>query len=221
MMPQKTVCGRFLVPVLAVVMIFGLAKYLCCAETGSSPATSESPGALSSAATVKDEEYRIQADDILMIDGHRHAELNPLREYLVRKDGTINVVHLGSVPAAGLTERELEEKLAKLYDPKFFKNLVISVAVKSKTYDIGGEVRNPGIKQLTLKTTVLKAILSAGGPTDYAALDKVTVSRMVGGKTIYQRINCQDIIKGRAADDFLIQPNDTIWVPQSRGFLGL
>jgi protein involved in polysaccharide export with SLBB domain len=214
MMPQKEMRSCFLVPVLVFLVAVVGAKCAFGAEAGSGGGSSGAPSAPSSGATIRDDDYRIQVDDVLTIDGHRHLELSGVREYVVGKDGTIKLIYIGRVQAAGLTKRELEEKLEKLYDPKYFKNLVITVEVRSKTYDIGGEVNQQGIKQLMFKTTLLKAILSANGFTDFADQGNVIVYRRTAEGSTQHKIDCKDILKGKAPDDFLIQADDLIWVPR-------
>ncbi len=178
--------------------------------TGTTPG--EGTGLLTGGTTPED--YVIQVDDMLTLDdGRVRSELSGIRTYRVARDGTIKLIYLGRVEAVGLTKRQLEDKLEKLYDPKFFKNLTLNLEVASKTYSIVGEVRNPGIKNILMKTTIITAIASAGGFTDYAKQSKVIVLRVVGGEQARREIDCEEILKGKAKAEFLIEPNDVIWVP--------
>jgi len=162
---------------------------------------------------ITSDEYVILADDILTIDGHQYTELSPLRAYTVGKDGTIKLVYIGRVKAAGLTKRKLEESLEERYK-KYFRNLVINVTVRSKNYAVVGEVRSPGIFPLQLKATILTAIARASGFTDYGSQSDVIIIRTTGGGMPKRhKIDCKDILKGKA-EDFPIEPNDVIWVPR-------
>jgi len=190
------------------------------AETAAAPATPAATGSAASAVgggTPGD--YVIQVDDLLTVDdGKPRGELNTSRGYRVDGDGTIKLIHIGRVKAAGLTKRELEDRLEKLYDPKYFKNLTINVEVATKTFSIGGEVRIPGVKNFLMKTTILQAIMAAGWFTDYAKVSKVIVLRNnEKGEQVRHEIDSGDIVKGKA-EDFIIKPNDIIIVPEKGWF---
>jgi len=164
------------------------------------------------------DDYVIKIDDSLTIDGNQHSKyLDPRRLYIVSKDGTIKLVYLSRIEVAGLTKRQFEEKLEQLYDPDYFKNLVITVEVRMQSYEVMGEVKMPGTRDLTGRTTVLKAVIRAGGFTDYANQDNVVVLRADGSRHI---VDCKAILRGRVADDFVVQPGDVIYVPRP-GIFGI
>lgn len=87
------------------------------------------------------------------------------------------------------------------------------------TYEIMGQVRNPGSYALRDGLTVVEAIARAGG-SHYANERKVVVIRKEGGSTRRHEIDCLAILVGKAQDDFLIMDGDTIFVPK-KGSLGL
>ena len=211
----------FLTSVLTLVFLAGWMTSVHAVETTGTTATtaavaSEGAGAAPFEGGITSDEYVIQVDDVLSIDGHQHVELTPLRPYTVAKDGTIKLTYIKRVKAAGMTKRKLEDDLEDRYK-NFFKNLQISITVRSKTYAVVGEVRNPGIFALQ-KGTILTAIARASGFTDYADRDDVIVMRATGpGLSERHRVDCQAILKGKA-EDFPIEPNDIIWVDR-KGFL--
>jgi polysaccharide export outer membrane protein len=67
-----------------------------------------------------------------------------------------------------------------------------------------GEVKNPGSYPIRSDTTVLQALSLAGGATERAALNRIRIVRMVKGEK-------KEI---RAKLDDLVQPGDTIIVPE-------
>ncbi len=81
-------------------------------------------------------------------------------------------------------------------------------------YSIIGEVRSPGSYDILTRTTVLKALATAGGFTDIAHDDRVVVLRYTKDRTERHNIDVNAILKGKAADDLLIKPGDIIWVPK-------
>ena len=73
-------------------------------------------------------------------------------------------------------------------------------------YLIQGYVHAPGQYVLEEGLTVYQALARAGGVTDQAAKNRITISRMVKGT----------LVKIHARDSDLVQPGDTIDVPRRR-----
>ncbi len=165
--------------------------------------------------------YIIKVDDILTIEG---TPLTPglelkARSYRVSEDGTIIMPFIDWINVAGMSKRQLEKKLMELYCPDYFRNVVINVEVRSKTFNIIGDVRIPGVKELITETSILTAIALAGDFTEYANEKKVTVIRRdAQGNATRTVIDCKAIMDGKAPDDFIIKPNDLIVVPRSGPF---
>jgi polysaccharide export outer membrane protein len=177
------------------------------------PATGADAGTFLAVGGTPDD-YVIKIADSLTIDGNQHSKyLDPRRLYIVSKDGTINLVFLKRVEVAGLTKRQLEEKLQELYDPDYFKNLVITVEVRMQSYEVMGEVKMPGMREFSGGISIVSAIGRAGGFSDYADERNVVVVRKDLSRHI---VDCRAILTGKAGSDFLIEPGDTVWV-QRRG----
>jgi polysaccharide export outer membrane protein len=156
------------------------------------------------------DDYVIKIDDSLTIDGNQHSKyLDARRLYIVSKDGTIKLVYLGRVKVEGLTKRGLEEKLEQLYDPDYFKNLVVTVEVRMQSYEVMGEVKMPGTREFSGGISIVSAIGRAGGFGDYGDEGNVVVIRKDGSRHI---VDCKAILRGKGGADFLIQPGDMIWV---------
>lgn len=75
---------------------------------------------------------------------------------------------------------------------------------RAETAYVYGLVRSPGAYPIQKDTTVLQALSLAGGPTEHAATNRITIVRIVDGKTKEVRVKLTDIV----------QPGDTIKVPQ-------
>jgi len=122
--------------------------------------------------------YTIKASDPLYI---RFAGITdqPALEIPVDENGEINLLHIDEpVMAAGLTTSELESKIERLYmDGGIYKNVSVNVTMTAKVFYVQGEVNAPGQFQLMTGTTLLQAIAGARGPTAFANLKKVTISR--------------------------------------------
>ena len=77
------------------------------------------------------------------------------------------------------------------------------VVPKAETFFVLGVVRSPGQYTYVEGLTLERALSLAGGASDRAATNRITIERRVNGNL--------EKIKGRSSD--LIQPNDTIKVP--------
>jgi polysaccharide export outer membrane protein len=76
---------------------------------------------------------------------------------------------------------------------------------KAAFYFIFGEVKSPGSYKLRRETTVLKAVILAGGFTGKASKRRIKIRRKEGDKTIKVRVKLDDPVL----------PQDTIIVPES------
>jgi polysaccharide export outer membrane protein len=143
------------------------------------------------------------------------ADVPPLsmREQQVRipDSGVITLPYNVRVQAAGKTTGQLEKDIRDAYVPSYFVNLTAIVRPEERTYIVDGEVRNPGQKPYAGEVTVLRAIGTAGGFTEFANKKKIQLRRQNGQKFI--------INYNRAIDkpelDLPVYPNDHIIVTKS------
>jgi polysaccharide export outer membrane protein len=123
---------------------------------------------------------------------------------------------LGDVQASGLTPLDLanqiSQKLKKFYqDPKVS---VVVTAINSKQVFLIGEVTKKGPVPMTSGMTLLEAISSAGGLTDFANAKKIYVLRnQEKGSQIRIPINYKAALKGDSNFNLALKPGDTIVVP--------
>jgi protein involved in polysaccharide export with SLBB domain len=84
-----------------------------------------------------------------------------------------------------------------------------------------GAVRNPGTFGLRDNMKLIDAVALAGGPTDRAAIDKVTVVRVEGGKPKPITANLDRALKGAdVSQNLALQAGDVIFVPEKGFTLG-
>ncbi|MEW6536050.1 MAG: polysaccharide biosynthesis/export family protein [Candidatus Auribacterota bacterium] len=161
------------------------------------------------------EGYRLKPKDTISIKFYRHEDLNQ-DELEIAPNGNVYLPLIGEVTAAGFTVSELEQKLMGIYSQEYLKNPYITVSVLSRRYYVLGEIKSPGAYPMIGNVTVLTAITQAGGFTDYAAKNKVTVIRTKGDSKETIRVNVDKIIKeGDTSYDVILQPGDVVNVPQS------
>jgi polysaccharide export outer membrane protein len=89
----------------------------------------------------------------------------------VREDGTIRLPVIGSVQAAGLPLRKVEQAIADAYYPRYITHrptIVIDVLeYRTKRISVLGSVKEPGTYELTSRDcTLVSALLAAGGLDD-------------------------------------------------------
>ncbi len=92
---------------------------------------------------------------------------------------------------------------------------VTGSAIDKRRFYVMGQVKEPGPYDFARAVTLLEAIKIAGGLTEYAAPRRIQVIRREGEKKITLKININEIIKGKKADDFMVQAGDVIVVPES------
>ncbi len=198
--------------VLALVLSFagvaGLAQQKEAPEAaGAEPQAQAAAGASSST-------YVIGASDVLTVTVWREPTLSGSN--LVRPDGMISLPLLGDVRASGLTPLELADQIAQKLK-KFYQDPQVSVVVTqihSKMVFLLGEVNKKGPVEITPGMTLLEAISSAGGLTDFANSRKMYILRnQEKGSQLRIPIHYKDALKGDANANIALKPGDTIVVP--------
>ena len=100
---------------------------------------------------------------------------------------------------------------------KFIANpqvTVIVTTVNSQKIYILGEVPRAGVLPLLPAMTVLQAISSAGGFTQYANQKGVYVLRTENGQQVKYPFNYREVIRGvNIQQNITLKPGDTIVVP--------
>ncbi len=161
-----------------------------------------------------DPSYKIGAQDVLSISVWKDPELT--QTVPVRPDGKISMPLLNDVQAAGLTPNELRDNITEALK-KYVADPVVTVIVtqiNSQRVYITGEVTHPGAFPLMPGTTILQALSSAGGFTNFANTKKIYMFRMVNGKRVDFPFNYKDVIDGKKLDEnVVLQAGDTIVVP--------
>jgi polysaccharide export outer membrane protein len=133
-------------------------------------------------------------------------------QFPVRPDGKISLPLVNEVVADGLTPEQLAETIAKGLS-RYMTQPEVSVAVQqvnSKKYFIIGEVQKPGSYPLTVPTTVLEALVNAGGFRDFANPKKIIILRK--GQRL--KFNYKEVIAGKKMEqNIALENGDQIIVP--------
>lgn len=162
-----------------------------------------------------DRSFVIGPDDVLGIDVWKEPEVS--RVVTVRSDGKISLPLIGELQAEGKTPKQLEDeirtKLASfIADPEV---TLIVQEVRSRKFNVLGQVQHPGSYVLTSSTTVLDAIALAGGFRDFAKQKAIYVLRKnADGSETRIPFNYQEVIKGDAQkQNVKLANHDTVVVP--------
>ena len=181
-------------------------------DAGKNSSKPAQPAAQSAGAA--DASYKIGPQDVLRIDVWKEGEIS--RSVPVRPDGKISLPLLNDVQAAGLTAMELANNITEGLK-KFITSPQVTVTVteiNSRRVYVTGEVTRPGAYPLLPNMTVLQAVTSGGGFTQFARTKNIYVLRNEGGKQTKYPFNYNDVVKGkRPEENITLQPGDTIVVP--------
>jgi protein involved in polysaccharide export with SLBB domain len=157
-------------------------------------------------------QYRVGPGDILEISLWTGLKVD---RYLVavRTDGKISFAYFEDLSVSGLTVPQLDAVITETLS-KFVRHPQVDVMVKeynSKSITVLGEINvlgnrisGPGTYTLKGRTTLLKALSIAGGPTEKANLRQVSVRRESGETytlNLYKTISQGDMSQNLVLDD--------------------
>ncbi len=136
------------------------------------PAGNASQATAATPTPASDADYKIGPQDVLRIDVWKEPDIS--RVAPVRPDGRISLPLLNDVQAAGLTPTQLAAMLTEGLK-KFITNPQVTVSVSeinSRRVYVTGEVTKPGAFPLLPNMTVLQALSSSGGFSQFAKSQK-------------------------------------------------
>jgi polysaccharide biosynthesis/export protein len=162
--------------------------------------------------------YLIGPFDKLIIDVFGIEELSK-KEVQTDAGGRISFPLAGIIDAAGKTpnevENDIEEKLRGRYvrDPQVTVNLKETV---SQVITVDGEVKEPGLYPVVGRMTLMRAVATAKGLTEFSKQDDVVIFRTVNGQRLAGLYNLKAIRRGNY-DDPEVFANDVVVVGDSKG----
>ena len=146
--------------------------------------------------------YRVGPFDVLNVDVFGSEELSK-KEIQVDASGRITFPLIGTLEVAGKTPGEVSDMMAGLFRGRFIRDPQVTVNLKeifSQTVTISGEVRKPGVYPIVGRMTLITALASAEGWTDFSKKGEVVVLRTVGGQEYAALYDVRAIEKGQYAD---------------------
>lgn len=138
-------------------------------------------------------------------------------EYPVSDSGTVNIPLIGPMAAAGMSPASLGSRIEAAYKAgQIYKSPTVMVfsstgqSVEKQLVHVGGQVRKTGPVEFVPGLTIYQAVQSAGGATEFGAMNRVQLLR--DGKI--QLLN----LKEPQFMNFQLQQSDTITVPEKNPF---
>ena len=117
-----------------------------------------------------------------------------------------------------VTQLEREITAAYVEDKKLFRRITVNIERIGQTVSVGGEVREAGNINWVAGMTVTSAINAAKGMTDYAAKERVLLTRST---KVLVKVNVKKALED-PSQDLKVYPGDKIEGPRrSIGVLGL
>lgn len=166
----------------------------------------------------EDRPYLIGPFDKLIIDVFGIEEL-AAREVQTDASGRISFPLAGVVEAAGRTPAEVEQILEQRLRAAYVRNPQVTVNLKetvSQVVTVDGEVKEPGLYPVVGRMTLMRAVATAKGVTEYSKLDDVVIFRTVKGQKMAGLYNLKAIRRG-AYEDPEVFANDVVVVGDSSG----
>lgn len=183
-------------------------------NSSSQPAQSSAPAQAISSVVDVDPAYKIGPQDVLRVDVWKEPEIS--RTLPVRPDGKVSLPLLNDVQAAGLTPVQLASKIADGLK-KYITNPQVTVGVteiNSRRIFVTGEVTKPGAFSLLPNMTVLQALSSSGGFTQFARLKNIYILRTEDGKQVKHPFNYKEAVSGKHPEqNIILEGGDVIVVP--------
>jgi len=185
------------------LLLVGVSSFVGCAYSPTTRKSTSSP--------VKATENRLRVGDQIVVRVETNAN-QPVQtlEISVDENGEISLPLVGRIKASGLSPSELQERIQANYVPRYYVRCTALVLVSARFFYLGGEVRAPGRYPWTDDITLMKAIMTGGGFSDYANRKKVEITR----NKETRRINCEDL-RAHPDKDVSVQPGDSINIPRS------
>src|SRR5262249_45937607 len=160
------------------------------------------------------EDCVVGAEDVMQVSVWLHPELE--RTITISTDGTIVYPPIGSVQAAGLTPKQLGDRLADRLGTFLRQTTQVTVTVTqfmSRSVFVAGAVAKPGRYGFERMPSVVDAISQAGGALAGADLGHVQVVRREGENRRTIDVDVASALRdgvGTALPE--LKPGDTIMV---------
>ena len=160
--------------------------------------------------------YLIGPFDKLTIDVFGIEDLT--KEVQIDASGRLSFPLIGVVEAAGLTPGELSDVLEERLQGRYVRNPEVTINLEetvSQVITVDGQVENAGLYPVVGRMTLMRAVATAGGTSEFAKLSDVVIFREIGGQQMAGLYNLKAIRRGNYEDPEVFA-NDVIIVGDSQ-----
>lgn len=163
-------------------------------------------------------EYMLESGDVIEVAVWRNEDLS--RTLTIRPDGRISLPLAGEIKASGLSPEKLSHIITLRLQDKYILDPQVTVIVNSvgsKKILVLGEVRNPGMYNISQRLTALEAIGKSGGYGKYSYLENTVIIRNPYDKVPHIfTADLKSVLKeGKVRNDVVLQPGDIVYVPRT------
>ncbi len=158
--------------------------------------------------------YVVGPFDRVSIEVYGVPELS--RTLSVDANGSINLPLVGSVQAAGKTTSEIGADVAADLRGKYLRDPQVTVNTETvnQTITVDGQVERPGLYPVTGRMTLVRAVATAQGLSEFASANHVVVFRQVNGQQMAALYDLRAIRRGMYPDPE-VYANDVVSVGES------
>ncbi|GAA0475377.1 polysaccharide biosynthesis/export family protein [Parasphingorhabdus litoris] len=160
--------------------------------------------------------YLIGPFDKLKIDVFGIEDLT--KEVQIDASGRLSFPLIGVVEASGLTPGELAETIEQRLRGRYVRDPEVTINLDetvSQVITVDGQVGEPGLYPVIGRMTLMRAVATAGGTSEFAKLSDVVIFRNVRGQQLAGLYNLKAIRRGNYGDPEVFA-NDVIIVGDSQ-----
>jgi polysaccharide export outer membrane protein len=142
--------------------------------------------------------YLIGPFDKLVIDVFGIDDLSK-KEVQTDAGGRISFPLAGILEAAGKTPAEVEAEIESRLRGRFVRDPQVTVNLKetvSQVITVDGQVKEPGLYPVIGRMTLMRAVATAKGSSEFAKLEDVVIFRTVGGQKMAALYNLKALRRG-------------------------
>lgn len=155
--------------------------------------------------------YMLRPSDKISVNVFREPELS-IENVRLGVDGEVSLPMLGSIPAAGMTTKQLEQDVSRRLLAAGLRTPMVSVNIAeyaSHLVTVEGAVEDPGVYAFQPGARLSSAIALADGPTNVAKRQQVAVFRESPQGIMIAKFDYQQVSQGTMLDPVL-QPGDRV-----------
>lgn len=164
-------------------------------------------------------DYVIGAGDNVNITVWRNPEVSG--SFPVRPDGKLTTPLVEDLQASGRTATQLARDIEKALS-KFIQQPVVTVIVtgfvgsNDRQVRVIGQAARPQALPYRRDMSLMDVMIAVGGITEFAAGNRASVIRTVGGKQTTYSVRLNDLIKkGDISANIRMHPGDVLVIPES------